>query len=165
MIICVMRDTNLLAICEYRFFAKIYVMSERITAAGGIVENEDGKILFQYRRGKWDLPKGKLEEGETIEECAVREVEEETGLRNIILGELVGITHHFYTEKQKEIDKETYWYAMKANGEQQLVPQLQEDILELRWIHENELQEYLSDTYPNIIEIVEKYFDSDNQIN
>ncbi len=144
---------------------KIYVMPERITAAGGIVENEDGKILFQYRRGKWDLPKGKLEEGETIEECAVREVEEETGLRNIILGELVGITHHFYTEKQKEIDKETYWYAMKANGEQQLVPQLQEDILELRWIHENELQEYLSDTYPNIIEIVEKYFDSDNQIN
>ncbi len=140
-------------------------MPERITAAGGIVENEDGKILFQYRRRKWDLPKGKLEEGETIEECAVREVEEETGLRNIILGELVGITHHFYTEKQKEIDKETYWYAMKANGEQQLVPQLQEDILELRWIHENELQEYLSDTYPNIIEIVEKYFDSDNQIN
>lgn len=140
-------------------------MSERIIAAGGIVKNEDGKILFQYRRGKWDLPKGKLEEGESIEECAVREVEEETGLRHITLGELIGITHHLYTEKQKEIDKETYWYAMKVQGEQQLAPQLEEDILELRWVAENELQEYLSNTYPNIIEIVEKYFDGHNQIN
>jgi mutator protein MutT len=140
-------------------------MPERITAAGGIVRNEDGKILFQYRRGKWDLPKGKLDKGETIEECAVREVEEETGLRNITLGELVDITHHFYTEKQKEIDKETYWFSMKVNGEQKLIPQLEEDILELKWVAENELQEYLSNTYPNIIEIVEKYFDRHNQIN
>jgi 8-oxo-dGTP pyrophosphatase MutT (NUDIX family) len=140
-------------------------MAERIVAAGGIVENEDGKILLQYRRGKWDLPKGKLDNGETIEDCAVREVEEETGLRNIILGELVGITHHLYTEKQKEIDKETHWYAMKVKGQQKLVPQIEEDIMELRWVGENDLQEYLSDTYPNIIEIVEKYFDTNNQIN
>lgn len=140
-------------------------MPERIVAAGGIVENEEGKILFQFRRGKWDLPKGKLDDGETIEECAVREVEEETGLQNIILSELVGITHHLYNEKQNEIDKETYWYAMKVEGEQQLVPQEEEDILELKWVAENELQEYLSNTYPNIIEIVEKYFDRNNQIN
>ena len=140
-------------------------MAERIIAAGGIVENEEGKILFQYRRGKWDLPKGKLDEGETIEECAVREVEEETGLKNIQLGELVDITHHSYVERQKEIDKETHWYAMKVQGEQQLVPQLDEDILELRWVSENELSEYLSNTYPNIIKIVEKYFDRHNQIN
>jgi 8-oxo-dGTP pyrophosphatase MutT (NUDIX family) len=140
-------------------------MPERITAAGGIVKNEEGKILFQYRRGNWDLPKGKLEEGETLEEGAVREVEEETGLQNIILGELVGITHHVYTEKQREIDKETYWYAMKVEGEQRLVPQVEEDILELRWVAENELSEYLSHTYPNIVEIVETYFDRHNQIN
>ena len=140
-------------------------MVERIVAAGGIVENEEQKILFQYRRGKWDLPKGKLDEGETIEECAVREVEEETGLRNIELGELVGVTHHTYTERGKEIDKETHWYAMKVTGEQNLVPQLEEDIHELKWVSEIELGAYLSDTFPNIVEIVEKYFDRYNQIN
>src|SRR3954468_8565891 len=115
-------------------------MANKIVAGGGIVENDEKKILFQFRRGKWDLPKGKLDEGETIEECAVREVEEETGLRNIELGELVGVTNHHYTQDGESIDKETYWYAMKVFGEQQLVPQLTEDILELRWVAENELE-------------------------
>lgn len=140
-------------------------MAELIIAAGGIVENEQGKILFQFRRGKWDLPKGKLDEGETIEECAVREVEEETGLINIQLGELIGITKHLYTEHEVEIEKETYWFAMKVSGEQKLVPQAEEDITELKWVSEHELQPYLSDTFANIIEIVEKYYDKHNQVN
>jgi 8-oxo-dGTP pyrophosphatase MutT (NUDIX family) len=140
-------------------------MAEKITAAGGIVENEEGKILFMYRRGHWDLPKGKLDEGETIEECAVREVEEETGLANILLGEVVGITIHHYNEKDIDIEKETHWYAMKIQGEQNLAPQLEEDISELKWVSEHELQSYLANTYPNIIEIVERYFDNHNQVN
>ena len=140
-------------------------MSVKIAAAGGIVQNEEGKILFQLRRGKWDLPKGKLEEGETIEECAVREVEEETGLQNIELGELVGITSHQYTERGRDIDKETHWFAMKVSGAQQLIPQIEEDILELKWVAENELEFYLSNTYSNIITIIENYFDDHNQVN
>ena len=140
-------------------------MPVEIIAAGGIVENEQGEILFQFRRGKWDLPKGKLDKGETIEECAVREVEEETGLRNIQLGELIGITNHFYKEKGKNINKKTYWFAMKVSGIQKLIPQTEEDILELRWVKESELEKYLSNTFPNIIEIVEKYFDNHNQVN
>lgn len=140
-------------------------MPEKIVAGGGIVENEEKKILFQLRRGKWDLPKGKLDEGETIEECAVREVEEETGLTNIELGELVGVTHHFYTENAVEIEKETHWFAMKVAGQQRLVPQVEEDILELRWVAENELEDYLSNSFQNIVEIVEKYYDNHNQVN
>ncbi|TDH29300.1 NUDIX domain-containing protein [Segetibacter sp. 3557_3] len=140
-------------------------MAERIVAAGGIVRNEDKAILLMLRRGKWDLPKGKLDDGESIEECAVREVEEETGLQLVVLGELVGITHHLYEEKGKQIEKETYWYAMEVTGNQQLVPQEEEDILELRWVREEELSEYLSNTYDNIIEIVERYYDNKNQIN
>ena len=140
-------------------------MAETITAAGGIVTNEKGEILFQFRRGKWDLPKGKLDEGETIEACAVREVEEETGLKNIQLGELVGITKHLYTERGVEIEKETYWFAMKVSGHQELVPQAEEDITDLKWVSEHELKPYLSDTFANIVEIVETYYDKHNQVN
>lgn len=140
-------------------------MPELIVAAGGIVANEKGEILFQFRRGKWDLPKGKLDEGETIPECAVREVEEETGLQNIELGELIGITTHHYFENDKEIEKETHWYAMKVSGEQNLVPQVEEDIEKLDWVAEHELGTYLENSYANIVEIVEKYYDGHNQVN
>jgi 8-oxo-dGTP pyrophosphatase MutT (NUDIX family) len=134
-------------------------MTVKIIAGGGIVENEDGEILFQYRRGKWDLPKGKLDEGETIEECAVREVEEETGLQNIQLGKLIGITHHHYNENGKEVEKETHWFAMKVSGEQKLTPQLEEDILELRWVAPGEVEEYFKNTFHNIVEIVTRYYE------
>ncbi len=129
-------------------------MSKKIIAAGGIVENENGEILLQFRRGKWDLPKGKLDEGETLEVCAIREVEEETGLQLINLGELIDITTHHYTEKGEEIEKETHWYAMKVYGEQTLVPQLEEDITDLKWVREDQLAPYLANTHDNIIEIV-----------
>lgn len=133
---------------------------QTIIAAGGIVENEEGKILFMFRRGKWDLPKGKWDDGETIEECAVREVEEETGLTNIRRKQLVDKTIHHYNENGIAIEKETYWYAMEVTNQQKLVPQLEEGITELRWVGKNELQTYLSNTYQNIIDIVEKYFAS-----
>ncbi len=138
-------------------------MAEKIIAAGGIVENEKGEILFQFRRGFWDLPKGKLDDGESIEACAVREVEEETGLKNINLGDLVDTTTHFYTEKNKEIEKITYWYAMRVEGDQTLVPQLEEGIQELKWVSKQNLEPYLSNTFINIVEIVEKYLNRQNQ--
>lgn len=140
-------------------------MTEKITAAGGIVENEHEEILMMFRRGHWDLPKGKLDEGETIEQCAVREVEEETGLRNIELGELLVVTIHRYNERGVDIEKETFWYAMKVSGTQHIVPQQDEDISELRWVREFDLKQYLTNTYDTIIEVVEKYFDRHNQVN
>ncbi|MCW3113781.1 MAG: hypothetical protein JWR18_2177 [Segetibacter sp.] len=133
-------------------------MPSKIVAAGGIVSNEENKILFQFRRGKWDLPKGKLEEGETIEDCAVREVEEETGLQNIQLGELLGVTNHFYKENGKDLEKETHWFTMSVSGDQALVPQLEEDITELKWVSKDEIKDYLKNSFKNIEEIVEKYY-------
>lgn len=130
-----------------------------ITAAGGIVTNPDNEILFIFRRGKWDLPKGKLDEGESIEQCAVREVEEETGLQKIHLKEFIGITKHEYFDKwiNEEVIKETHWYKMCIDTEQLLIPQTEEDILEIKWVPINELEYYLANSYINIVEIIKEW--------
>jgi len=104
-----------------------------IEAAGGLVYNEEGKILMIFRRDYWDLPKGKIDPGETKEEAAVREVEEETGLQHIKLGSFLGETYHTYrTNSGKRILKRTYWFRMNA-PKQDLIPQAEEDIEEAIW--------------------------------
>jgi 8-oxo-dGTP pyrophosphatase MutT (NUDIX family) len=125
-----------------------------VTAAGGLVLNSNEDILMIFRKGKWDLPKGKLDEGETIEQCAVREVEEETGLRGITLGEKIITTYHTYTEFGKHILKESHWYKMKCNNDQKLVPQTEEHITDIKWIRRSELKKYSSKTYQTIIEVL-----------
>jgi len=131
----------------------------KIIAAGGIVTNTEGKILMIFRREKWDLPKGKLDKGETIAQCAVREVEEETGLKDILLGDFLLITEHQYQDPwlKTEVIKETHWYRMKITKEQKLIPQTEEDITDIRWVNREELNECLQHTYANIITVIEKF--------
>ena len=130
-----------------------------IIAAGGIVQNDDNEILLMFRRGVWDMPKGKLDEGETIARCAVREVEEETGLRNIELGKFIKKTYHEYADKwlKKEVIKETHWYAMRISGNQTLVPQAEEDIEKIVWVKPEEINNYMNNMHKNIIEVI-RYF-------
>lgn len=130
----------------------------KLIAGGGLVLNEKGELLMIYRRGKWDLPKGKLDEGETIEDCAVREVMEETGLTSVERGELLEISHHEYFDRhlQEEVIKETHWFAMKAKGEQELIPQTEEDITDIKWVTGAELEACLEDSYPNVVEVIRK---------
>ncbi len=123
-------------------------------AAGGLVKNNDEEILMIHRRGKWDLPKGKLDKGETLEACALREVTEETGLKNLELGALIRITFHTYSLFGKHILKETNWYSMKAKGIETLFPQTEEDITEIRWVIKKELKKYLSNTFPSIKDVL-----------
>jgi 8-oxo-dGTP pyrophosphatase MutT (NUDIX family) len=125
-----------------------------IKAGGGLVQNENDELLFIFRRNKWDLPKGKLDKGETIEQCAVREVEEETGIKNIVLKKRILVTNHTYDENGKHILKETYWYKMKATADQELVPQLEEQITELRWLTAEEAHGIFKKTYPSIGEVL-----------
>lgn len=134
-------------------------MLPKIIAAGGLVTNDNDELLMIFRRGHWDLPKGKLDKGETIEECAIREVEEETGLRHVQLGEFLGLTYHEYFDPylKKDVVKESHWFKMKVSGETTLVPQTEEDITEITWANEAAIDKYLEDTYPNIVEIVEKF--------
>ena len=132
-------------------FIKDYTM---IAAAGGVVINDEGRILLIFRRGKWDLPKGKLEEGELIEDCAEREVKEETGLSDIKLEKFLLTTYHTYTEKGKSILKDTHWYLFRAHGKQDVNPQTEEDIMEIEWIYPSELPEYTSNTYQLIRDVL-----------
>ena len=130
----------------------------KIIAGGGLVLNDAGELLMIYRRGKWGLPKGKLDEGETIEECAVREVEEETGVTGIERGELISIGYHEYYDRhvKEDVIKETYWYAMKVKGKQVLVPQTEEDITEIKWVKGDDLENCLNDSYDTVVEVVRK---------
>ncbi|GAC1398098.1 MAG: hypothetical protein NVSMB63_18350 [Sediminibacterium sp.] len=129
-----------------------------IIAAGGLVQNEQQELLMIYRRGKWDLPKGKLDKGENIEDCAVREVMEETGLVYVDRGELIAVSHHPYFDPylEEEVVKETYWYAMRVKGNQPLIPQAAEDITSIKWVKGKDLEACLADSYDNIVSVVRK---------
>lgn len=125
-----------------------------VQAAGGLVRNEDDEILLIFRRGKWDLPKGKLDKGESLEECAVREVKEETGLTEVELVAPLLITYHTYHEGTRFILKESHWYAMKTANGQQLIPQTEEDIQEIKWVSEKELGAFRKNAYPSIADVL-----------
>lgn len=126
-----------------------------VTAAGGVVSTPEGKILIIHRRGVWDLPKGKLDEGESIPECAVREVIEETGLPNdISLGKEIHRSYHVYFFKGKNILKTTYWFAMKVTKEWPLQPQAEEDITEAVWMEKDRLLEILPESWPTVREVL-----------
>lgn len=129
---------------------------EWIEAGGGLVENEKGEWLFIFRREKWDLPKGKLDDGESIDACAIREVEEETGLHKVeIVGDL-GKTWHAYHENGKFCLKQSTWYKMKVAGKQNLVPQTEEDITSIKWLTPDQLDDVLQNTYPSIKEVLNR---------
>lgn len=124
-----------------------------IPAGGGLVCNKEGKYLLIYRHQLWDLPKGKQEPGEDIETCALREVEEETGLHDLRLGELLCITHHTYQVFGEKVLKHTYWYQMYDDSDEDLLPQTEEDITRAEWVEKERLPEYLEGTYPSIAEV------------
>lgn len=128
-----------------------------VLAAGGLVENEKNEILIIHRRGKWDLPKGKLDKGEKLEACAVREVEEETGLKNIELTAPLMITYHTYHEGTRFILKESHWYSMKVKGKQLLVPQTEEDIHDIKWVAAADLAPYQKDSFPSVTDVLETW--------
>lgn len=135
-------------------------MEKKIIAAGGLVTNSNKELLMIFRRGFWDLPKGKLDPGETLEECAVREVREETGLQKIVLGKFLGITLHDYfdTHLGEQVTKESHWFEMKVREDQPLIPQTEEDITRICWVGRSEVSNYLEKSYPNISEIVNRFF-------
>lgn len=130
-----------------------------IEAAGGIVNNSAGEILFIKRLGKWDLPKGKMEKGESREESAVREIEEETGLTNVELVKFINTTYHIYVERNGDkVLKCTHWFEMNFYGEDTSKPQIEEGITEVAWKNAVQIEdEVFPSTFKNIKLIVKEF--------
>ncbi len=120
-----------------------------VKAAGGVVFNDDDKILMMYRLGKWDLPKGKRDDDEKSKTTAVREVEEECNI-SVILGEKICTTWHTYAMGNNKILKRTKWYIMQCTDDTHMKPQTEEGIEELSWMDEKQVQKALLNSYSSI---------------
>jgi 8-oxo-dGTP pyrophosphatase MutT (NUDIX family) len=125
-----------------------------IKAAGGLVKNEEEKYLFIFRNGKWDLPKGKIEEGEKTRLAAIREVEEECGIRIQKSGKKICNTYHIYEFNNERVLKKTSWYKMKAENQNELIPQLEEGITDVRWLGPGDLMMVKQNTYPLVRDLI-----------
>ncbi len=125
-----------------------------IKAAGGLVHTTENNLLLIFRRGKWDLPKGKLDEGEDIETCAIREINEETGLKNIQIEQPLCLSYHTYYQDGKHILKETHWFLIKTNQQMDLVPQAEEDIEKCEWVSIDQLSTYMDNTHASIHDVI-----------
>ncbi|MBP6312016.1 MAG: NUDIX domain-containing protein [Flavobacteriales bacterium] len=132
-------------------------MYKFIVAAGGAVTDEDGRLLVIKRLGKWDLPKGKVEPDEAIEAAAIREVQEECGLKELKIIAPMPSTWHTYERKGKMFLKRTDWYLMRGSSKEVLTPQMDEDIEEVRWMDSEEVAKMKEVTYPSLRAVVEEW--------
>jgi 8-oxo-dGTP pyrophosphatase MutT (NUDIX family) len=156
------RETILLTPSPKLFFETVFQPAfYAVPAAGGVVVREN-KILFIFRNNKWDLPKGKIDSGETPDEAAVREVAEECGITGHKITKQIPSTYHIYKSPYKEskgewIFKETFWFEMKYLAAENGTPQTEENITEIRWFQPNELNTVLENTYSNLKSIILLY--------
>ncbi|CCZ44240.1 nUDIX hydrolase [Bacteroides sp. CAG:545] len=134
-------------------YKKICGEFREVNAAGGLVENRRGDYLLIKRDGLWDLPKGHQEAGEDIKVTALREVQEETGVDDLSLGDLICVTDHCYKRNGIWHLKHTWWYRMYYLKPLDLTPQTEEDITKAAWVAKSSLPPFLKNTYPSIKEV------------
>ena len=127
-----------------------------IIAAGGLVHTSDHEILLILRHGKWDLPKGKLDEKEALETCAIREIAEETGLENHKIEKPLTITYHTYHQDGKHILKESHWFLMQSPKQSVFTPQTEEGITKCQWVPVNDIATYMENTHASIMDVVQE---------
>ena len=127
-----------------------------VEAAGGLVKNKNNCFLFIYRNGKWDLPKGKIRKRESIEDAAIREVNEETGIKGLIIDKPIDTTYHIFKGPKKHKIKKTYWFTMSSDYKEQFKPQIKENITIVNWIKIEEIPKLLEKSYKNIKRLINK---------
>ena len=131
---------------------------KEVEAGGGLVSKRRGDFLLINRSGLWDLPKGHREEGEDIKVTALREVQEETGVKELSLGDLICITDHCYRRNGIWHLKHTWWFDMLYTAPTDLIPQKEEDISKAAWVAKSSLPSFLDKTYPSILEVFKEKF-------
>ncbi len=124
-----------------------------IHAAGGLVQNTNGDFLFMERNNTLDLPKGKLEKGESDEEGALREVEEETGVSGLEIIRPLIETYHTYTMNGIDVIKRTAWFLMHVNGAPEPTPQVEEGISWVKWMSKQEVTSYIEEGYASVRDV------------
>ncbi|MFT4612219.1 MAG: 8-oxo-dGTP pyrophosphatase MutT (NUDIX family) [Glaciecola sp.] len=135
---------------ENKLINKFLKLLPNVVAGGGKVYNANGEILFIYRNDKWDLPKGKTQKNESIEETSIREVEEETGVQGLEIVKPLDTTYHIFKRNGKHKIKVTYWFEMKTTFEGELFPQENEGITKVEWLSPEDIQKALDNSYANI---------------
>lgn len=154
----VIRKLNTTSLCEVRLIhknhdkliKKFLKKLPNVIAGGGKVYNNKEEILFIYRNDKWDLPKGKAERNETIEETSIREVTEETGVDGLKITKPLDITYHIFKRNGRYKIKVTYWFEMKTNFDGKLYAQEEEGITKVAWLDSKEANKALENSYANI---------------
>jgi len=135
---------------EKLLLKKFLELLPNVIAGGGKVFNSEGRILFIFRNGKWDLPKGKAENKETIDQTALREVEEETGIKRLSITKPLEITYHIFKRNDKYFIKKTYWFEMFSTYTGDLKPQKNEGITKVKWVSPKKLIKVRKNIYANI---------------
>jgi 8-oxo-dGTP pyrophosphatase MutT (NUDIX family) len=130
-----------------------------VEAAGGIVLNAKDEVLMIHRLGQWDLPKGKVDMGETIEQAATREVSEECGIEEPTIVSFFLTSYHTYFFKERWVLKPSHWYVMRVNKEEVLVPQTEENIDIVKWVPQSEIADYLPQAYASIRDVLTAFLD------
>lgn len=138
----------------WRVFCSLF---EFRAAAGGLVQNANNQLLFIKRNGFWDLPKGHLEKGEDSPTGALREVEEECGIGNLQIVNLLSTTYHTYYYEERPVLKATDWYLMTCNGNTKTTPQTDEGISEATWMEPKQVPQLLANSYASIVEVIKSF--------
>jgi len=125
-----------------------------IEASGGVVRNGVGDLLMIYRNRRWDLPKGRMEKGETPDQTALREVEEECGVKQLKIGRQLMSTHHVFFQNKHEWIKRTYWYEMTCSDTSKPSPQAEEGIVKAEWMKGSEVRKVWNKIYPSLQEVL-----------
>jgi 8-oxo-dGTP pyrophosphatase MutT (NUDIX family) len=156
-------DTPVFILCENaeKSFQLFFENYEKVEAAGGIVKRKNS-YLFIKRNGVWDIPKGKLEKDETPEIGAVREIEEECGIKNPNIDFPITITYHTYEYKGLPTLKKTYWYALNYMGPKQVTAQSEEGITKVSWKKIDKFSKLLTNTYASIEDVIRQFIEKSN---
>ena len=153
------KDTNIISLfvqtkSPKKVFKYLRKMFKKINAAGGLVLNKQGHILMIKRMGVWDLPKGKIEKGEKSPEAAVREVEEECGIKGLFIEKKIAKTYHTYIFQKENMFKTTHWFLMRYEGDEELTPQTEENITDVNWKSPEEIKDIIPNTYKSLVDIL-----------